>query len=167
MTGSTSHVISGGTLTSQAIQLLASLSNPASRERFAHLVLAGESGLPSEPKADRLLIEAKCAREDGGRTELAVSGIRAALDELRSAKDRSTEKQKIEFLPKNSAKRDAALWQLVQRVLPDRGRVREAALNEKLAEEVVDVALVRRAMVDHGLVERDPAKQVYWRVERD
>lgn len=50
-------------MSAHALPLLASLANDASRTRFAELVLAGEAGLPTAPKSDRLLIQAGCVKE--------------------------------------------------------------------------------------------------------
>lgn len=150
-------------MSQQAIQLLAALANETCRDRFAQLTLAGDAGLPTMPKLDRLLIAAGAAVAEGVRTVISQSGLRAALDELRAARSDAVKERPLESIPRRHDDRIAELRRLAAVVLPGPDKISESALNERLAPYVVDVALFRRAMVDHELICRDPHAQLYWR----
>ena len=140
------------------IQLLAALNNPATRRRFATIVVS-EQPLSEEP-TDRLLVQSGAVRREDGTVAVDDAGLRRLLD---SARDRAGEEPAlIERLPKGAAKRRALLETIANQVFdgPDM-ELTERALGERLASSVEDVALFRRALVDEGVVTRDPAGHRY------
>lgn len=68
---------------------------------------------------------------------------------------------RLNALPARPAERHAVMLHIRDQVLAAEESLREDQLNERLAVIHEDVALLRRYMVDHGLVHRDAAGTDY------
>lgn len=151
------------TVNRKTIQFLAAMANARARERFAEVVLRGDAGAPRDDKLDRLLIDAGVFRSGGDFVRVDAAGLRELLAAAREERGRPEERP-LEQLPRRLRDRVAVLSTLAARIVGPGERVTESELGARLAPSVIDVAAVRRAMVDHGILDRDPDTQQYWLV---
>lgn len=145
------------------IQVAAGLKNPSMR-RLLGAVLSGE-GAPEQPgKAELKDLERWTAigllRRDGSGWTLNEELLQQTLASASAAKAdrqgirRYFDQHALHTLPAKPADRHAVLIYLRDAVMDKDGELREEQLNERLRVFHPDVALLRRYMVDHGLLLR-------------
>lgn len=149
----------------QLIQMMAALANHQVRRRFAEIELGGRAGVPGDPAADGLLVAAGALEElPDGRVCISAPGLRTLLDHARGTLERKPE-GKVDLLPRQRRLRLEVLGRVADAVLGNDERIPEKELNARLGEQVLDIPGVRRALVDEGLVAREPDGGAYWRVQ--
>ena len=145
------------------IQFLAALSNERSLARFAQITLGNARPSAETDAADRLLRTAGVLIElPDGSLAVDAAAIRSMLTSVRddhAGKRRST---RLASLPKRERERERVLRELASQILSGSERVPESVLTERLDPLVEDVAMVRRAMIDGGLLRRDASGAEYW-----
>jgi hypothetical protein len=145
------------------IQLLAALANGRARARFALVALAGAEGVAADAPADRLLRAAGVLEElPGGAVRIDEAALAAFLARARAAVP-TRPAGKVDLLPRQRGRRLQLLRELAAAVLGEDERVPERELNARLAERVLDIPGVRRALVDEGIVRREADGSAYWR----
>lgn len=162
--------------TPDARRLLAALSNAEARRVFAEISIAGTPGDSLSPAKlkralERLngagLIETVEA-EGSIRYRIREHVFRDALASLSSAPRRSgverflTADGRIDRYPAREAARRKLLASVAGRILSTSERVAERELNERLARFTGDVPMLRRYLVDSGIVSRTPDGSAYW-----
>jgi len=145
----------------EVVQFLAALANEQSRERFARITLHAGESLPIDERADRLLINSGVLRVEEGRVQLDSSQLGALLDHVR-ASGRAEQNEQIGRLPRRQSERVELLTRIAGSVLQPGERIGEAELGERLEPLVADVAAIRRAMIDYGVLDRNSGTQMYW-----
>lgn len=70
--------------------------------------------------------------------------------------------RRVGRLPRRPTERIALLARLADSVLEPDERIPEAELGERLEPLVADVAAIRRAMIDYGVLDRHSGTQMYW-----
>lgn len=149
--------------------LLAALANPAAREAFARVVLNAAPDTPS-------------SREHRALTQLESAGLVTRSDETwvvdearlrdllqqgvrRRPKDGPerflTTDGRIDRYPSQPDERDELLQALVPRAIGPTEILSEAELGDRLSALTDDTARLRRALVDHGFLDRDRAGTSY------
>ncbi|MCX2748381.1 DUF2087 domain-containing protein [Arthrobacter sp. MI7-26] len=167
--------------TPDARRLLAALANGEARRVFAEISIGetpGGSFTPgklSQAKLARalgLLTEAglvEVAETEGSiRYRIREHAFRDALASLSPAPRRSgverfsTADGRIDRYPAREADRLELLALVAARILSSSERVAERELNERLAGLTDDVPMLRRRLVDYGVVNRTPDGSAYW-----
>lgn len=155
--------------------IVAALVNDAARTAYARLVLgqsADEAFAGLSPSRRRHVLEALRAAglvgDAGGVPVATTAGLRAALDADRPARATGAERflgpdGRIRQYPSRAADRAALLGLVADRVLAADEVLSERELGERLAALTSDVALLRRRLVDAGLVARTPDGSAYRR----
>jgi hypothetical protein len=145
------------------VQLLAALANGRARARFARIALAGADGVPAEPAGDRLLRAAGVLEDlPGGAVRVDEAALAALLAQARAAVP-TRPAGRIDLLPRQRGRRVQLLRELAADLLEEGERVPEPTLNARLADRVLDIPGVRRALVDEGIVGREVDGSAYWR----
>ncbi|MGO3234406.1 MAG: DUF2087 domain-containing protein, partial [Microbacterium sp.] len=149
--------------------LLAALANPAAREAFARVVLDAASDVPSR-REERALTQLESAGL------IVRSGKTWAVDEarLRSLLQQGVRRRpqdgperfftpdgRIDRYPTQPDDRDELLQAIVSRVIDSAKTLNEAELGARLSALTDDTARLRRALVDHGFLDRDPSGAAY------
>ena len=90
------------------------------------------------------------------------------LSRLKSAKNQVTDdverflvKGRVHTWPSRAQDKNALLRWILQKSIPASEQFSEREVNERIRRYTDDPALVRRYGVDHGILERDPATQIY------
>ncbi len=144
--------------------LVAALANDRVREAFARLTLGADAdealeGLP--PSRRRHVVETMRRaglitddlRADGGAFARALAAAPSAPRPTGIARYLSREGRLIGY-PSNPDERRELLTLLAARILAPGEILDERGINERLAALTDDVAVLRRYLVDHELVER-------------
>lgn len=162
--------------TTDARRLLAALANAQARRVFAEIGVGGTPGSSLSPaKLERALtllnqaglVEA-VETEGGARYRIREHAFRDALAGLSSAPSPSgverflTADGRIDRYPAREADRLRLLAWVATRILDTGERMAERELNERLARFTGDVPMLRRYLVDAGIVSRMPDGSAYW-----
>ncbi len=144
-------------------KILATLAGERSRELFARAVLG--QPLEAPPKEVQRLVDAGLLTSD-----LRVNGdlyrevLAAAAPGTPRGVDRFFRDGRIDGLPRAAQDRADLLSHLAERLIPTDEEIGEPEVNRLLATVTRDVPTLRRALVDHGYVERYPDGTGYRRV---
>ncbi|MGW9405839.1 DUF2087 domain-containing protein [Arthrobacter sp. NPDC055585] len=147
----------------QLVQFLAAMANAGSRMRFGELALA-ETGKPRLDNLDRLLLESGVALETDNSVRISATGIVALLEKAREQLKPKNDAP-LEHLPRKRNDRIKILRSIAASIFAPGETIDESELGDRLAPLVTDVAALRRAMFDEGLIDRDASTQRYWRRE--
>jgi hypothetical protein len=155
---------------------MAALANPDARTAYAQIVLGGSMadvlpGVKDERRARAInvLLEAGLVGRTGS-DELEVSD--AVFRELLSQQpkrqpktgvDRFMRLGRIERYPADSAERRELLAWIVGEAIKPGEELTERQVNERLLSYTDDVVLLRRYLVDHGLLQRTTSGSSYGR----
>ncbi|NLF04470.1 MAG: DUF2087 domain-containing protein [Actinomycetales bacterium] len=152
--------------------VIAALANPHARELFAQVVL-GHSGAGEGLGAARrrnvvdALVKAGLVRAVGDQLEPRPEAFTALLA-TQVRPERSTGPERfldahgmIDRFPSNAAELRGLLALVAARVLAPGEVISEAELNGRLRVFTPDVALLRRHLVDHELLERTASGSEY------
>ena len=162
--------------TPDARRLLAALANAQARRVFAEISVGEIPGGSLSPvklaRALTLLNQAGLVEtvetEGSVRYRIREHVFRDALAALSSTPSPSgverylTTDGRIDRYPAREADRLGLLAWVAARILDTGGRVAERELNERLARFTGDVPMLRRYLVDSGIVNRTPDGSVYW-----
>ncbi|KTS65365.1 hypothetical protein NS206_04630 [Microbacterium testaceum] len=155
--------------------ILAALADDRAREIYARIVLAqpiDEALATIPPKKAQRITESLTA---AGLVSATAEGLVAVPDVFaralasasgparREGVDRFLEDGRVVGMPARATDRQALLEHLATRVLAPGDTVSEAEINARLAGVTDDVAGLRRAFVDHGLLVRTADGSVYSR----
>lgn len=156
-------------------RVLGALSNAESRTLFAELVLGtpiadtGAGMKPAKRAAAIKGLESALLLVPGpGGPALDPTAFRRALEsgapkERAVGIDRFLVGGRIDRYPANRAERFELLAWVAQRAMNDTEQLNEAQVNARLSAFTGDLALLRRYLVDHGLLERAADGSVYRR----
>lgn len=159
-----SLAVHSGGMQQQLVQFLAAMANRRARSRFAELTLAGDGGAPADGVRDRLLLAAGVlSQRPDGSVRVDESALVALLAHARDTVA-PRPAGKIDLLPRQRKLRRAVLRGLAEAVLDASERIPERELNARLAERVLDIPGVRRALIDEGILDREADGSSYWRV---
>lgn len=162
--------------TPDARRLLAALANAQARRVFAEISVGGTPGSSLSPakleRALALLDQAGLVEtvetEGDVRYRIREHAFRDALASLSSAPSPSgverflTSDGRIDRYPAREANRLEVLAWVATRVLETSERVAERELNERLARFTGDVPMLRRYLVDSGIMGRTSDGSAYW-----
>lgn len=156
-------------------RLVAVLASRDQREALAHLLL-GQDPEPAlaalKPKVRAktraaLLASGVVDADDDGRLALREAAFKqmlaAAAPPRREGIERFRDGQRIVQFPANAAERFDLLARVAEEAMRPGEELSERDVNERLAPFHADTALVRRYLVDHGLIRRSPDGAVYGR----
>ncbi|MEX0159786.1 MULTISPECIES: DUF2087 domain-containing protein [unclassified Microbacterium] len=156
--------------------MLACLANDEIARVFAHIVLHGHPGDELSPsrrqKAVRALVRGGLVEDRGEGYTFQSRGIKEALADLVSTSggggaDRSTRwigaDGQISQYPRRRDERAALLQSIGERALETDERVTEAEVNARLERYTSDVPTLRRYLIIHGILAREPDGSAYWR----
>ncbi|GAA4380567.1 DUF2087 domain-containing protein [Paeniglutamicibacter cryotolerans] len=159
-------------------RVLGALSNAGTRTLFAELVLGkplaqtGAGMKPAKRAAAIKGLESALLLIPGPQGPvLDPAAFRRALASG-APKERAVGVQRfligsrIKRYPASQAERFELLDWVVQRALNDPEQLNEAQVNERLSAFTGDIALLRRYLVDHGLLERTADGSTYRRAPR-
>jgi hypothetical protein len=150
-------------------RIAATLDDPVRRQVYASVVLGVPVDLPSKKldKALAALLAAGLVVADGEKyvaTEDAFGALLAASPAAtRAGVDRFVRDGRIIQYPVRADDRLEVLTWARERALPDASELSERELGERLAELTSDIAVLRRYLVDAGLVVRDADGRRYRR----
>lgn len=164
------------------------INDPSERWRAVIAVLANPTTRPilgtllrgDDPAADlaalsparrrsavRALISAGVAAERGDSLELVANSfeslLRSASTPRATGVDRFLREGRIDRWPSASRDRDALLAWAIERALPPAESVDESTITGRLAGLTADPVGLRRALVDAGLLAREPDGSSYRR----
>ncbi|WP_423299433.1 DUF2087 domain-containing protein [Glutamicibacter nicotianae] len=147
----------------QWIQVAAGLKNPSMR-RLLGAVLSGQGAPEPASKSERKDLERWASigllRHDGSGWALDDELLEKTLASASAAKAnrsgirRFFDGHRLQSLPAKPADRHEVVLYLRNAIIGDGEELREEQLNERLRVFHPDVALLRRYMVDHGLLQR-------------
>lgn len=154
---------------------MAALANDDARQAYAQIVL-GATGLPAPPALnDRRFQRAVTALLDAGLVERNASGhVQASASIFRdllaqqprqaqTGVDRFMRLGRIERYPANRNERRELLAWIAKEAVEPGERLTERQVNERLISYTDDVVLLRRYLVDYGLLERTASGSSYSR----
>lgn len=155
---------------SDARPILAALANPAARDAFARVVLGTASDSPArrEERALEQLASAGLIVRVGGEWAVDEGRLRSLLAQgaKRRPKDGPerflTVAGRIDRYPSQLGEREALLRFIAPRVIGEGEMLSESELGARLEALTTDTALLRRMLVDHGILARDAAGARYW-----
>ena len=136
-------------------RVIAALADPDRRAAYAAAVLGVDTGLPEKRRARAVaaLQDAGVLDRDGAVAPALYTDLLAAEPEVRrEGIERFILDGRIEQYPARPAVRTELLEWVAAQLPP--GDLTEAAVNERLAGIVDDVASLRRYLVDAGLLDR-------------
>ena len=149
--------------------ILAALANPAAREIFARVTL-GDLPADRTVRQERALAQLENAGlitrsvdqwsvDEGNLRRLLQQGSRRRPN---TGPERFlTADGRIDRYPSQHGERDGFLRFVAGRVLAADETLSEAELGARLSVLTADIALLRRMLVDHGILTRDPAGAEY------
>lgn len=144
-------------------KVFSTLAGGRSRELYARAVLG--QPLEATPKELQRLGDAGLVLPDGTVDEhLFKAVLAAAAPGTPKGVDRFFHEGRIHGLPRAGQDRADLLSHLAERLLPADQEISEPEVNRLLATVTRDVPTLRRALVDHGLMERYPDGTGYRRV---
>lgn len=149
--------------------LLAALANPTTREAFARIVLGEASDAPSrrDERALAQLAAAGLIVQSGDGWDVDAAHLRTLLQRgTRRRPNQGPERfltsdGRIDRYPSQQGERHEFLRALAARVINTTETLKEAELGTRLAPLTDDTALLRRMLVDHGILHRDPSGAAY------
>jgi hypothetical protein len=157
-------------------RVLATLGNGDARTAYAQIVLGAAPAdvLPDvkEQRRNRAiagLIESGLVEEHGSRGLVAADSIFGDLlaqqprRQPKTGLDRFMRLGRIERYPANMAERRELLAMIAGEVIAPEEKLTERQVNERLLSYTDDVVLLRRYLVDFGLVQRTPSGSSYTR----
>ncbi|WP_240721367.1 DUF2087 domain-containing protein [Pseudarthrobacter sp. NamE5] len=158
-------------------RVMAALANDDARQAYAQIVL-GTTDSPAHPDLnDRRWQRALTALLDAGLVERTASGgMQASASVFRdllsqqprqaqTGVDRFMRLGRIERYPANKSERRELLSWIAKEAMEPGERLTERQVNERLISYTDDVVLLRRYLVDFGLLERTPSGSSYSRRE--
>ncbi|MCZ9883129.1 DUF2087 domain-containing protein [Arthrobacter sp. B2a2-09] len=162
-------------------RLLAALANAEARRVFAEISVGGTPGGSLSParlaRALKLLDQAGLVEtvetEGGIRYRIPEHVFRDALASLSPAPSKPgverflTADGRIDRYPARETERRKLLAWVAKRVLDTSERMAERELNERLARFTGDVPMLRRYLVDSGIVSRTSDGSSYWLAPKD
>ncbi|MDQ0734125.1 DUF2087 domain-containing protein [Arthrobacter agilis] len=144
-------------------KVLSTLAGERSRELYARAVLG--QPLDAAPREVQRLVDAGLLTPEqtvaGG---LFKEVLAAAGPGTPKGVDRFFREGRIDGLPRAGQDRTDLLGHLAERLLPADGEISEPEVNRLLATVTHDIPTLRRALVDHGFMERYPDGTGYRRV---
>lgn len=144
-------------------KIFSTLAGGRSRELYARAVL--HQPLEGTRKEVQRLVDAGLLDEDQSVDEqLFKTVLAAALPATPKGVDRFFREGRIDGLPRTGQDRAALLAHLTERLLPADEELSEPEVNRLLATVTRDIPTLRRALVDHGYLERYPDGTGYRRV---
>lgn len=150
--------------------LVAVLLNPDLRTTLAELMADGRLTDARRTRAlGRLEELGLVGRDERGRPWFDDRGIRAVLAEDAAPRPVGPQRfldgdGRIDRYPQRAGERGELLAWVAARAVQPGEVLAEAEVNERLAEFTDDVAVLRRHLVDHGLLERTRSGSEYARV---
>jgi len=155
--------------------LLAALANPSARETFARVVLNASSDAPSgrEERALSQLKSAGLIMRSGSAWAVDEPRLRTLLQQGARRRPRTGPERfltidgRIDRYPSQPGDRHELLQTIVSRVIDPTEALSEAELGARMAALTDDTALLRRMLVDHGFLDRDPSGIEYRRAASD
>ncbi|MEW1811210.1 DUF2087 domain-containing protein [Pseudarthrobacter phenanthrenivorans] len=155
-------------------RVLATLGNADARTAYAQIVLGTAppdvlAGVKEHRrnKAFAALLESGLVEEDGRGGLLAADAVFRDLlaqqprRQPRTGLDRFLRLGRIEQYPANAAERRALLARIAGEVMSPGERLTERQVNERLLSYTDDVVLLRRYLVDFGLLRRTASGSSY------
>jgi hypothetical protein len=151
-------------------RVIAALANPSTRSVFAEIVArdAGEVSVTQREHAIEALASAGMIIADGDDEFVASTSLYKELLDAdpvatKQGVQRFLRDGRIDQFPAKPAERLQLLAWAVSQAVPADATLSEAEVNERLAELVDDVAVLRRYLVDAGLLARDADGRAYRR----
>jgi len=149
--------------------MLAALANPVAREAFAQVILGTATATPArrEERALAQLESAGLIVRSGESWVVDENRLRALLQQgtRRRPKDGPgrilTAEGRIDRYPSQHGERQEFLQAIAARVIAPGESVSEAELGARLSALTDDTALLRRMLIDHGILSRDPYGTAY------
>ncbi|MHA7209872.1 DUF2087 domain-containing protein [Arthrobacter sp. MDT1-65] len=136
-------------------RILSTLAGARSRELYARAVLG--QPLDATPKEVQRLVDAGLLTPENLVAEgLFQEVLAAAGPGTPKGVDRFFRDGRIDGLPRAGQERTDLLAHLAERLLPADEEISEPEVNRLLATVTRDIPTLRRALVDHGFVERHP-----------
>ncbi|MBG6224079.1 hypothetical protein IWX63_000634 [Arthrobacter sp. CAN_A2] len=144
-------------------KILSTLAGGRSRELYAGAVLG--QPLDATPKELQRLVDAGLLTPEHAVAEgLFKEVLAAAAPATPKGVDRFFRNGRIDGLPRAGQDRTDLLAHLAGRLLPADEELGEPEVNRLLATVTSDIPTLRRALVDHGFLERNPDGSGYRRV---
>ncbi|WP_254865489.1 DUF2087 domain-containing protein [Arthrobacter sp. P2b] len=152
-------------------RVMAALANDDARAAYAHIVLGAE--VPGDANDQRrkravaaLLDSGLVERNASGHLEAPGSIFRDLLGQqprrqAQTGLDRFMRLGRIERYPANKAERRELLGWIVSQAIKPGETLTERQVNERLLSYTDDVVLLRRYLVDFGLLSRTPSGSSY------
>jgi len=157
-------------------RVVAALANNDARTAYAQIVLGARLSDVVAGLNDRRRNRAIAALLESGLVERdAADGLVASEAIFRDLLTRQPRRQaqtgaarfmrlgRIERYPANMAERRELLAWLVSEAIEPGEQLTEKQVNERLLSYTDDVVMLRRYMIDFGLLERTPSGSSYWR----
>lgn len=149
--------------------LLAALINDDLRQVLAETLIADAEPLTAARRAratEKLIATGILSDAEGGLT-FDPAQVRTALQSLATPRREGVERfltpaGKVDRYPSDHATRVELLHHLAHGVLQPSDRLTEPVLTERLRALADDPVLLRRHLVDYGVVQRTPGGEEYW-----
>ena len=155
------------------LPVIAALANGESREMYAKVIVQDVPKTPNY-RDRKLLARLEAVRlieksEDGlwQATEVFsdyLSRLKSVKNQVTDDVERFLVKGRVHTWPSRAQDKNALLRWILQKSIPASEQCSEREMNERIRRYTDDPALVRRYGVDHGILERDPATQIYRRI---
>ena len=152
------------------LPVIAALAHGESREMYAKVIVQDVPKTPNY-RDRKLLARLEAVRlieksEDGlwQATEVFsdyLSLLKSAKNQVTDDVERFLVKGRVHTWPSRAQDKNALLHWILQKSIPASEQFSEREVNERIRRYTDDPALVRRYGVDHGILERDPATQIY------
>lgn len=149
------------TETPDARAVLALFANDDARTLLARIILGQAPQIPTTRESRTLdrLASAGVVVSNGTALEINVAGLRAAIAEYSPAKsegiDRFIRDGRVVNYPASDTDRVELLRWIGERVLAPDERIDEAEINERLHPYMEEHVLLRRYLVDYGVIDRN------------
>jgi len=155
--------------------MLACLANEEIARVYANIVLhrapGDELSLPRRQKAVDALIRSGLVTSTGDELVADSASIRAILRDQASPRTASTDdlsrwidaEGRIVQYPRRATDRARLLQTVGERTVGVDERISEAEINDRLSSVADDVPALRRYLVVHGVLAREPDGSAYWR----
>lgn len=149
--------------------LLAALINDDLRQVFAEALIADAEPLTAarRERATQKLIATGILADIDGVLTFDTAQVRTALQALATPRREGVERfltpaGRVDRYPSDHATRVEFLQHLARCVLQSADRLTEPVLTERLQALADDPVLLRRHLVDYGVVQRTPGGEEYW-----
>lgn len=144
-------------------KIFSTLAGGRSRELYARAVL-GQPLDATQKEAQRLVDAGLLAQDHAVSEQLFKEVLAAAAPGTPKGVDRFFRDGRIDGLPRAGQDRADLLSHLAERLLPADEEIGEPEVNRLLATVTRDIPTLRRALVDHGYMERYPDGTGYRRM---